>query len=176
MPTNLPITRVLPALLVATLMAALGCQDGNGIAGLGDARGNRGGANPNANWVQEDRFGLPAIATVFIPTALKDAYNTAVPANDRAVFKPEVVSHLIAFGQSPAAADQLANALLPDIQPINTTQPTAFLNGRRLQDDVITAELGLIFGANAALNDDHVNANDKPFLGTFPYLATPWTQ
>ncbi len=38
---------------------------------------------------------------------------------------------------------------------------------------MITAELGLIFGANAALNDDHVDANDKPFLGQFPYLAAP---
>jgi hypothetical protein len=51
------------------------------------------------------------------------------------------------------------------------SQPTGFLNGRRLSDDVITAELGLIFGSNAALNDDHVDANDRSFLGAFPYLA-----
>jgi hypothetical protein len=34
----------------------------------------------------------------------------------------------------------------------------------------------LIFGDNAALNDDHVDANDVPFLSTFPYLAAPHTQ
>jgi hypothetical protein len=38
---------------------------------------------------------------------------------------------------------------------------------------VITAELGLIFGANAELNDDHVDANDRVFLPGFPYLAAP---
>ena len=36
---------------------------------------------------------------------------------------------------------------------------------------VFTGQLGLIFGSNAALNDDHVDANDQPFLATFPYLA-----
>jgi len=41
---------------------------------------------------------------------------------------------------------------------------------------VITAELHLIFGSNAALNDDHVDANDKAFLPTFPYLAGPHIQ
>jgi hypothetical protein len=67
----------------------------------------------------------------------------------------------------------LASVLLPDIQPVNTSQPSGFLNGRRLQDDVITAELGIIFGGNAALNDDHVDQNDKPFLAAFPYFAPP---
>jgi len=122
---------------------------------------------------QEDRFGLPAIATVFIPTNLRDAYNEAPPAQDRANVKSLIVQKLIAFGQTPAAADALADALTPDIQPIDLSQPSGFLNGRKLDDDVITAELGLIFGSNAALNDDHVDANDKSFLPTFPYLAGP---
>lgn len=127
----------------------------------------------SARLVQEDRFGLPAVATVFIPTALKDAYNTGVPANDRADFKPLIVAQLLAFGVPAATADALGNALAPDIQPIDLSQPTGFLNGRGLADDVITAELGLIFGSNAALNDDHVDANDKAFGSTFPYLAAP---
>ena len=125
---------------------------------------------------QEDRFGLPAIATVFIPTNLKDAYNEAPPAQDGANFKSLIVQKLIAFGQTPAAADALADALTPDIQPIDVSQPSGFLNGRKLDDDVITAELGLIFGSNAALNDDHVDANDEPFRPTFPYLAGPHVQ
>ena len=41
---------------------------------------------------------------------------------------------------------------------------------------MITAELHLIFGSNAALNDDHVDTNDEPFLATFPYLAAPHVQ
>jgi hypothetical protein len=125
---------------------------------------------------QEDRFGLPAIATVFIPTDLRDAYNEAVPAGDEANFKSLIVGKLMAFGQDAASANALADALSPDLQPIDLAQPTGFLNGRKLDDDVITAELHLIFGSNAALNDDHVDANDKPFLATFPYLAGPHVQ
>ena len=125
---------------------------------------------------QEDRFGLPAIATVFIPTALKDAYNEAAPAGDQANFKSLIVAKLMAFGQDAASANALAGALSPDIQPIDLSRPSGFLNGRKLDDDVITAELHLIFGSNAALNDDHVDANDKPFQSTFPYLAGPQVQ
>jgi hypothetical protein len=120
---------------------------------------------------QVDRFGLPAIATVFIPSAQKDAYNAAQPANDPAEFTDEVVAVLTAFGHPDPAG--LAAVLLPDIQPVSTSQPSGFLNGRRLQDDVITAELGIIFGGNAALNDDHVDQNDRPFLAAFPYFAPP---
>ena len=125
---------------------------------------------------QEDRFGLPAIATVFIPSDLRDAYNEAVPSGDKATFKSLIVAKLLAFGQDAASANALADALTPDLQPIDLSRPTGFLNGRKLDDDVITAELHLIFGSNAALNDDHVDANDKPFLATFPYLAGPHVQ
>ncbi len=159
-----PTLRRLPVVALGALLVAAACD--NDVAG----------PDLSVNYAQEDRFGLPAIATVFIPTTQKDAYNQAVPAGDRATYKAQIVSVLMSFGQSAAAADALANALTPDIQPINTSQGTAFLNGRKLDDDVITAELGLIFGSNAALNDDHVNANDKAFLTTFPYLAAPFTQ
>ena len=157
--TNL---RRLSCLAFAALLAA-SCQNPT-EPGSGEAS-----VLLNATLMQEDRFGLPAIATVFIPTAERDAYNQGTPATDRANYTDEVVARLTAFGHPDPAA--LAAALLPDMQPINTSLPTAFLNGRRLQDDVITAELGLIFGSNAALNDDHVDANDQPFLATFPYLA-----
>ena len=128
---------------------------------------------PGKDLIQVDRFGLPAIATVFIPSNVKDAYNAGAPSTDRGNFRSYVVNGLTAFGNPDP--NGLADALLPDRQPINTSQPSGFLNGRRLQDDVITAEFGLIFGSNADLNDDHVDANDAPFLSTFPYLATPRT-
>ena len=133
--------------------------------------GDAAGPNLAAEYVQVERMGLPAIATVFIPTAQKDAYNQAAPADDPATNTDEVVAVLTAFGHPTPAA--LADALLPDILPIDVSQPTAFLNGRAPVDDVITAELGLIFGSNADLNDDHVDGNDKAFLPAFPYLAAP---
>ena len=124
----------------------------------------------NRDYVQIDRFGIPAIATVFIPSSLKDAYNTAEPANDRATYGVNIDNVLTGFGVPNPA---LKTVVLPDIQPFNTRSSAGFLNGRRLSDDVITAELGIIFGSIAALNDDHVDANDKPFLPSFPYLAAP---
>jgi hypothetical protein len=55
---------------------------------------------------------------------------------------------------------------------------TNVLTGRALADDVIDTELLLLFGgpagtSNPALTKDNVNSNDKAFLNTFPYLATP---
>jgi Domain of unknown function (DUF4331) len=161
---------MLVAALAVPVLAA--CEDSTGPFDR-DADEDR---VASATFTQVDRFGLPAIATVFIPTSQKDAYNLAQPRNDVAEYTDEVVAVLMAFGQSSSAAAGLAGALLPDVQPIDVTQPSGFLNGRRLQDDVITAELGLIFGGNAALNDDHVDANDVPFLSTFPYLAAPHVQ
>ncbi len=156
-----------PITLVATLALLAGCSDNTLAPETEMARGLLRGKD----LVQVERFGLPAIATVFIPSNMRDAYNQAAPANDQANFRSFVVGTLTAFGHPNPNA--LADALLPDIQPINLLQPTGFLNGRRLQDDVITAELGLIFVANADLNDDNVNANDKAFLNSFPYLASP---
>lgn len=155
-----------PLGLVLGVLLAAACEDSSA-----PFSGPRAEASVllNSRLMQEDRFGLPAIATVFIPTAQKDAYNQAAPAGDDATYKSQIVAVLTAFGHPNP--DALADALTPDIQPINTSQPTGFLNGRRLEDDVITAELGLIFGSNTALNDDHVDANDRPFLATFPYLA-----
>jgi Domain of unknown function (DUF4331) len=125
----------------------------------------------NRGFLQIDRFGKPAIATVFIASSKKDAFNTAVPANDVADYSADVIAVLTKFGHPNPPA--LAAALLPDVQPFNTQSTAGFLNGRKLADDVITAELGLIFGSNPALNDDHVDANDVPLLSTFPYLAAP---
>ncbi len=55
-----------------------------------------------------------------------------------------------------------------------------FPNGRRLTDDVVDIELQVVGGAlltppragTAALTDG-VNANDVPFMSTFPYVALP---
>ena len=54
-----------------------------------------------------------------------------------------------------------------------------FPNGRRLGDDVIDIALQVMEGAAtngivpALANGDGVNANDKPFSDTFPYVALP---
>ena len=100
--TNL---RRLSCLAFAALLAA-SCQNPT-EPGSGEAS-----VLLNATLMQEDRFGLPAIATVFIPTAERDAYNQGTPATDRANYTDEVVARLTAFGHPNPAG--LAAALLPD--------------------------------------------------------------
>lgn len=153
---------IAPILLLA--IAVVACDDdGGGVVG----------PSPDETFTQKDRFGLPAINTVFIPSGMKQQYNTSIPTVDRANFRDEVIATLNAFGITGDAASGIADFVLPDVQPVDFSQPTAFPNGRKPADDVVTAELMLIFGDNQALNDDNVDANDKPFLSTFPYLATP---
>ncbi len=120
---------------------------------------------------QVDRLGRPAINTVFNHTdADKDAFNFGKPINDQRDFRGNIVDTLVALGNSSATANALADVLLPDILTVDTSMPTAFLNGRNLADDVIDAELGLISGG--AITTDCV-ANDSTFSSSFPYLALP---
>lgn len=137
----------------------------------------------NSTVTQLDRFGLPAINTAFVSEdADKNTFNQAVPAND-AQFIPVASGVLMArYGLNQMNADALAAIVLPDVQPLGDLSGALF-NGRRLADDVIDAELGVLFGdmglSDAApapgLASDNVDANDVPFLTAFPYLGTPNT-
>jgi Domain of unknown function (DUF4331) len=80
--------------------------------------------------------------------------------------------------------DQLIGLLVTDVLNVATNKKTTFfdgtnvLTGRALGDDVIDVELLLLFGgptggANPGLTSDNVDENDKAFLTSFPYLATP---
>ena len=86
-----------------------------------------------------------------------------------------------ALGQTAA---QFSGLLATDVLNVSTNGKTTFfdgtnvLTGRALADDVIDVELLLMFGgpmgsSNPGLTSDRVSANDKAFLTTFPYLATP---
>lgn len=119
-----------------------------------------------------DRMGKPAIATVFIPGASRDAYNTTAPADDPSLWTDEVVGVLKALGgYDDATASTIAGVLLPDVMTLDTSSSAGFLNGRGLADDVIDAELGIT--TNGAITGDCIDANDVPFLSEFPYLAEP---
>ncbi|MEX2141779.1 MAG: DUF4331 family protein [Pirellulales bacterium] len=120
--------------------------------------------------VQVDREGRPAINTALIPGPMKNAFNQAVPANDQAAFSSTVRTSLLSLnGGNVAHADQVTALLLPDILTLDTANPAGFLNGRRLQDDVIDTVLGAV--SNGALTTDMVAANDVAFQSTFPYLS-----
>jgi hypothetical protein len=146
----------------------------------------------SGTFVQQDQMARPAINTVFIAAgAPKDAFNAAIPsmmgANYQAIFQSRLLAlnagyTTNALGQTAA---QLTGLLATDVLNVDKTKKTTFfdgtnvLTGRALADDVIDVELLLIFGgpmgtSNAGLTSDHVNANDKAFGTSFPYLAAAW--
>lgn len=120
---------------------------------------------------QVDRTGLPAINTVLIPLSEKDAFNMGQPRHDRRDFEDVAIVSLMNLGNDLARAQSLVSVLLPDIMPVDTSSSAGFLNGRQLADDVIDIELDLL--SNGAITSDLVDSNDKAFLATFPYLASP---
>jgi len=126
---------------------------------------------------QVDRMGLPAVNTAFVSaSADKNAFNLGTPATDEAAFLGTLTQVIMArYGLNAAQAGGLANFVLPDVLPLGDL--SGFPNGRRPADDVIDIELGLIFGvfgpAVPALQSDNVDANDRAFAATFPWLAGP---
>ena len=86
------------------------------------------------------------------------------------------------IGKHPAAADTLKINL--GVPPTANPNPLGVLggdlqgfpDGRRLTDDVTDIELRVVAGelkGNHVPLGDGVDANDKPFLSSFPYLAEP---
>ncbi len=136
-----------------------------------------------------DRMAIPAINTALIHSEMKDAFNQGDPVNDAADFQPaaiatidflrEVVDGLFGVPQDGGplgdlTSAQVGAALVPDVVTIDFSQPLAFPNGRQLEDDVIDAALGVVLNRGGAAGiGDGVDANDKPFSTTFPYLAEP---
>lgn len=114
---------------------------------------------------QVDRIGRPAINTVLISSD-KDAFNAGQPADDPANFGAEVEAALSGLGAADPAG--LAGVLLPDVLTVDFDQPTNFLNGRSLEDDVIDAELDLL--TNGAVTTDCVD-DTNDFRDRFPYLG-----
>lgn len=153
--------------------------------------------NPDfsGTYTQADQMGRPAVNTVFVSAGSKDMFNTTIPSGQNAAFQSMFETNLTAL--SPAYANEgdqnalgldaaaFTGVLATDVLNVSLDGTTTFydgtnvLTGRALSDDVITVELLLIFGGedfteNPALSDDHVDANDKDFLTSFPYLASPW--
>jgi hypothetical protein len=136
----------------------------------------------NGNWVQVERMGKPALATVFIkPTggANGDAYNATQPADDLARWGSFFPNNPIPL----LGGVTVRNLLLPDVLILNTSGPlvlngipfAGYPNGRRLQDDVIDTSFVVL--ANAGVLPSSVTSdcvgNDSAFTNSFPFLAPP---
>lgn len=127
---------------------------------------------------QADQMGRPAINTVFNHGADKNTFNVTQPADQRTAttssgdtFLQEFVAELEALGgYTVAQATAIADILLPDVLTFDYSSSEGFLNGRRLQDDVIDIELGLV--TNGKVTGDGVGAHTD-YLSDFPYLGNP---
>jgi len=122
-----------------------------------------------------DRMGKPALNTVFIDSANKDAYNNTAPADDLAMWGDRFADVLMLFGgYDQATADTITGLLLPDVLTLDTSSTAGFvgtLNGRQFAEDVIDFELTVV--TNGGIPGDCVDSNDNAFMNAFPYLANP---
>jgi hypothetical protein len=122
-----------------------------------------------------DRMGKPALNTVFIDSANKNAYNNTAPADDLAMWGDRFADVLMLFGgYDQATADTITGLLLPDVLTLDTSSTAGFvgtLNGRQLAEDVIDFELTVV--TNGGIPGDCVDSNDNAFMNAFPYLANP---
>jgi Domain of unknown function (DUF4331) len=145
----------------------------------------------SGTYTQNDQMARPAINTVFVNAARKNEFNTTIPSAMNAAFNAQFQSVLTGFGYTTNILGwdkpTFAGALVTDVLNVKTSGTTTFydgnpantLSGRTLANDVIDVELILIFGgaagtSNPGLTSDHVDANDKAFLASFPYLAAPF--
>ena len=127
---------------------------------------------------QADQMGRPAINTVFNHGQDKNIFNVTQPAAQRSAataegptFLEEFTSELEALGgYSAGDALAIAEILLPDILTFDYSSAAGFLNGRRLQDDVIDIELSLV--TNGKITGDGVGPHTD-YLSDFPYLGNP---
>lgn len=160
-------------------LALTACDDNDGPTGPDTEESPIAGQTLS----QQDRFGLPAINTAFVAEdADKNVYNQSAPANDQQFVPVAAQVIMDRYAVSQEDAEALAGLVLPDVQPLGDLSGAIF-NGRRLTDDVIDAELGVLFGEDGlsqaapapGLASDNVDSNDKSFLQSFPYLAPPHT-
>jgi hypothetical protein len=133
---------------------------------------------------QVDQMGRPAINTVFNHGNDKNTFNMTQPAAMRAAVTASGQTFLQVFtselealsagsphGQYTAAqALSIAEILLPDILTFDYTSAAGFLNGRRIQDDVIDISLSLV--TNGKITGDRVGPHTD-YLSEFPYLGKP---
>jgi hypothetical protein len=163
------------------LVAVAGCDDDDGITSNGRVR----------VYTQIERLGNPLVSEVTFAKRDHGFHNTTGPATDvQNGFRAKVEAFVTGVaGRQPSVATTLSNVLIPDMLIVQTLRPgntAGWLTwaladgygGRRLADDVVDAGLMAIFGplldpnnVSPGLSTDNVNANDRAFLASFPYLA-----
>ena len=138
--------------------------------------------------VQVDQMGRPAINTVFNHGNDKNVFNVTQPSDQPniastdppttgksflSVFQQELQALSAGSPKGPYSADQalaIAKILLPDILTYDYSSSAGYLNGRRLQDDVIDISLSLV--TNGAITGDGVGPHTD-YTADFPFVGRP---
>ena len=139
----------------------------------------------------QDAVALPFVLDPEVPKLLSALFGIVSPPAPRADLVTIFLTGIPGLNQPPNVRPSEMLRLNVAIPP--TANPNSlgvlggdiqgFPNGRRLGDDVVDIALRVMAGAtpltpsfnngiNAQLGDG-VSVNDKPFLATFPYVATP---
>lgn len=163
--------------------------------------------NPYDDYTQIDRHAAVEAGTAAIAApsglglngediAVRDMYNASNPEEDAAMmWLPEIAKSItffhdaldddiMGFGLTPATFDQtVAQAgpvIIPDTIKYDPSMPTAYPNGRKLEDRVVDITLAAVLldlgmhpldtFASIPLNPPQ---NDLPFKAEFPFLADP---
>jgi hypothetical protein len=149
---------------------------------------------------QIERLGNPLVSEVTIDKREHPHYNTSVPSEDVAQFRPQIARFITTVaGREPAYANAVASALTPDLLLVRTDKtgggpqganvgwltyvldPANGYGGRKLQgDDVVDKGLSVIFGnalgnnnnVSPGLVTDNVDADERADAVVFPYVAT----
>ena len=189
-------TRLAGGAMIA-LVLVTGCSDTSPTAApSGAAQAKAEDQGGGMVYDQLDFLGNPLVAEVTIVKANHNAYNRTMPYAS-ATYKAETESFIVNVAGRPLAYAQVVSGVLyPDMLIVDSSKPAASAGwlswalakgygGRKLTDDVVDIGLYAIFssllspdGASCApgelpLCTDNVDANDKPFMSTFPYLAAP---
>lgn len=168
-------------------LIAGGCNDDDDDGGTGPVT--------DRTFDQIERLGNPLVSEVTFAKRDHGLHNTASPNEDIALgFRVKLEAFVTGVaGRDPSVASTLSSVLIPDMLIVETSKAAntagwlswvpALGNGyggRKLTDDVVDAALMAIFGpllspnnVSPGLATDNVPANNKAFLTTFPYLATP---
>jgi hypothetical protein len=188
------------ALVALALVAGCAENTPTAIGGPDLAKSDGGRGNGGKIYDQVEFLGNPLVSEVTIVKANHDAYNRTMPYSPSA-FRRETEDFIVNVAGRPRPYAETIGGVLyaqSDMLIVDASKAAstagwlswALANGyggRKLTDDVVDIGLYAIFsslispvGASCApgalpLCTDNVNANDKPFLRTFPYLAAPTT-
>ena len=139
----------------------------------------------------EDAAALPYVLDPEVPKLLSALFGIQSPPSPREDLVTIFLTGIPGLNQPPGVRPSEMLRLNTAVAPAATPNPfgvlggdiAGFPNGRRLTDDVVDIALRAMAGAtpltpsfNTGINaqlGDGVAGNDKPFLSTFPYVATP---